>query len=365
MTEDRKNLPPSASELHRVSACPGYLAAKKALPPRPEVENEDAASGTRCHAAFSGDTSVVLSDAELDVVARATRITTELVEQLGFDGVEPICEKRLFMGMEFTGKPDRVYIKGHRAFIPDLKAGRIEVEAAESNKQLRGYVVLLSSNYPDLTEILTCPIQPWVTGKPVPVSYGPQDICLAQDELTAALAAAAQPDAPRIPGSWCAYCPIMLAGACPEAREYSLTPPIPDLPPDITPAAIAATLTGPTLADFLERRIIAKKIIDAVEDEAKKRLSEDPQSVPGWGLTEGKRLEEITEPEIVFGRAEELGVTQSQFMTAVKLLKGKLSDAVKLATGKRGKELEAQMETLLAGCTTTKLSTPSLTKTKP
>ena len=78
----------------------------------------------------------------------------------------------------------------------------------------------------------------------------------------------------------------------------------------------------------------------------------------------GAERETITDPTTVFNRAAAAGVNSEAFMACVSVTKGKLKDAVKLATGEKGKALDARIETILAGCTETKAAAPSLAKVK-
>jgi len=49
-------------------------------------------------------------------------------------------------------------------------------------------------------------------------------------------------------------------------------------------------------------------------------------------------------------------------MSCVSIAKGKLKDAVKTATQEKGKALDARLESILAGCTETKSTAPSLVR---
>lgn len=49
-------------------------------------------------------------------------------------------------------------------------------------------------------------------------------------------------------------------------------------------------------------------------------------------------------------------------MACVSITKGKLKDALKTATGEKGKALEARMDSLLAGCVESKQSAATLTR---
>jgi hypothetical protein len=54
--------------------------------------------------------------------------------------------------------------------------------------------------------------------------------------------------------------------------------------------------------------------------------------------------------------------TYEQLAPAITLNKTKLKEAIKTATGFKGQQLTAKLETLLDGCTESKTSQPTLTK---
>jgi len=68
--------------------------------------------------------------------------------------------------------------------------------------------------------------------------------------------------------------------------------------------------------------------------------------------------------ETVYLRFIEGGGTYEDIMPAITLNKTKLKDAVKTATGAKGKELDAKLSALLDGCTESKAGQPTLTKIK-
>jgi hypothetical protein len=59
----------------------------------------------------------------------------------------------------------------------------------------------------------------------------------------------------------------------------------------------------------------------------------------------------------------ELG-TYEQLSSAITLNKTKLKDALKVATGTKGRDLESKLAALLDGCTESKTGQPTLTKIK-
>jgi hypothetical protein len=166
---------------------------------------------------------------------------------------------------------------------------------------------------------------------------------------------------PRTPSeSACRYCKGK--PYCSEARELAIAPPLSNVPVGTTPDAIAATLTNQTLAAFLDRAAQAEAVIEACRAEARRRLSEG-DSIEGWTLKEGSVRESISNSEIVASRFLELG-TYEQLSSAITLNKTKLKDALKVATGTKGRDLESKLDQLLAGCTESKTGQPTLTRIK-
>lgn len=372
MTDERQGLP-SASSAHRIHACPGYLNLVRSLPARADESSPDAESGTRIAEALAGTLDPTkLNDDESKVFDRLmdgrSKIRQAVFTGEG-DAPSVTSEKRLWLEGAgdrnvFSGRFDVCYILGTTALIIDDKSGRNEVTKAEGNLQLRALAVLVQANLGTVmfTRIAVAINQPWFSPPFSIAEYNQEDLDRAHRELLSDLADAEKPDAPRIPGKHCLYCPAMQAAACPEAREYSLTPPAPNLPADRKPAEIVATLDGQTLAAFLERSPMAKKIIEAVEKEAKARLEADPESIPGYYLKPNSPLTPINDSEAVFARAERLGVKYPQFIECVSIGKEKLETLVKSVTGQKGEALEATMEALTEGCTGETPRAPSLAK---
>lgn len=357
MSGERKGLP-SASSMERYQLCPGSYAAEQG---QPEQTSEDAESGNRIHAVLAGETvAPPLTDDEQRTMEACWSQAKALLDAIVPHRDEMHLERRYWWGEQWSGKPDVVAIdtlQGH-ALVLDYKTGRGEVASAEGNMQLRALAVLVALEHP-VEKVTAAIVQPLAGSASVCV-YEADDLRKARIEVLAILTAIHQPDAPRRPSAKaCKYCKAKVV--CPEAREASVAPPLANIPEGTTASAIAATLTGETLAEFLRRAEFAEKVIDACRDEAKRRL-EEGEAVPGWTLKPGSVRESITDPATVFGRFVAAGGTQEQFMPAVSVTKTGLKAAVKAVTGAKGKTLDAQIETMLDGCTEAKGAAPSLAK---
>jgi CRISPR/Cas system-associated exonuclease Cas4 (RecB family) len=360
MSDERKGLP-SASSVHRYAVCPGSFLLEQTIPEPPT--SADANLGNRVHAALAGEkVSPQLSDEETRLVDLCSEQEARLViEHFGGVILEPMREVRLWgfdLNLEesWSGKPDAVYMYAGRALVIDYKTGRNKVEAATANLQLRALAVLVWEML-GVSDVTVAVIQP-LTGQPTVCSYTAQDIVRSAQQIGRIMRAVKMEGQPRNPTpEGCKYCKAK--AVCPEAREAALAPPVVNAPAAITPDAIAATLTNETLSEFLKRVPQAEAVIEACRAEARRRL-EQGDTVPGWKLKPGATRDTITRPDAVFDRFLTLGGTQQQFMPAVTIAKGKIKEALKEATGEKGKALEARLEALLFECIESKQGAATL-----
>ena len=359
MSDEREGRP-SASGMERLALCPGSWNASKGIP---ETSSKYAEQGNRIHSLIAGLRVKNPTTEELDVAVQCERLAGIIVLQHMARPIEDCTEvhreERVWTQKSsdymWSGKPDLVVVYGKRAVIIDFKSGRADVEHAQNNKQLRALAVLVAEEYKGkLENVLVAIVQPLASQSMSLCDYTKADIELARIEIGNTIKAAMLPDAKRVAGeAQCKYCPAK--ANCPEANGVV--------------TALAAEqpsvmmLSSTELAVQLDRCKQAEAIIDALRDEAKRRL-EAGVPVDGWEMKAGAVRETITSPETVFFRFAESGGNIEQFMTTISVNKGKLSDALKGVTGAKGKEHETQLVTLLEGCTESKSIAPSLVKTK-
>jgi hypothetical protein len=360
---DERNNKPSASSMERYQLCPGSWAAEQGIP---DQTSDDATTGNRIHAWLAGETMTVpLTSDEVDLALKCREQEETILNTVLPYRDEIVREHRYWMGQdvtgqEWSGKPDVVAIDSLSGdgVVIDYKTGRGEVTSAEGNLQLRALAVLVGIHH-GLTKVTVAIVQP-LAGAPTLCEYSFEDLIVARAEVGRIVDRINSPNAPRIPSpDACKYCKAK--PYCVEAREQSVALPVTAIPAGTTPDAIAATLTSQTLAEFLERAEFAVRVIDACKAEAKRRLEHGDQ-VPGWTLKPGSERETITDATTVYNRTAALGVNAEAFMSCVSIAKGKLKDAVKAATSEKGKALDARLESILAGCTETKATAPSLVR---
>jgi CRISPR/Cas system-associated exonuclease Cas4 (RecB family) len=358
-TDERASLP-SASSAGRYAACPGSFMLEQQAPPG--TTSADAAIGNRVHAALAGEIATVdLSDDEQRLVELCTEQEVALLrDTFGAVLVGSIRERRLWaldddFNRAWSGKPDVVLLANGRALVIDYKTGRGAVEPAEGNMQLRALAVLVAEQFGPQS-VTVAIIQP-LAGKPSVCHYNAEALKQATAEIGYTMARIKLPNQPRNPSPGaCKYC--RAKEICPEARGE-----VTKLPELAKRDGRELVMSPAEIADFLARAKVVEDVIESVRAKAK-RVLEDGGEIPGWSLKPGAVRESITKPETVFGRFIQAGGTSEQFMPAVKLTKSELKAAVKVATGAKGKELDAKVDAMLDGCTEAKQAAASLVQEK-
>ena len=267
----------SASKLSQIAECPGRFALEQTVPPC--KSSPEANLGTIVHAHLSGE-KVELCEEGAQIASRCQEQYLELAQEIiGTEQItSTVVEERLWFGDQWSGAIDRIDFFGDSALVVDYKTGRGEVEDASSNLQMRAYAVLVAENYKTVATVYVAVIQPHA-GAPTVTVYEKADLEQARDEITAIVAAAYAPGAPRKPSpDACKYCRAL--AICPEAagetkalatRSASDVPALPDL----------------ELAQLLTASTVVEDFIDAIKNEAKTRLKSGKE-VPGWRLIEKK-----------------------------------------------------------------------------
>lgn len=355
---DERQSKPSASSMERYQLCPGSWLAEHG---QPSETSEDAETGNRIHAALAGEAvTPPLTDDE-ERVREACIIQGEALMDEVVGGNKAAREQRIWsLDERWSGKPDVVAlatIAGERhALVIDYKTGRGDVTDATGNMQLRALAVLVADQC-WANRVTVAIVQP-LAGPVSTCVYDSAALDTARAEITGIIDAIHKPDAPRIPSAKaCKYCKAK--AVCPEAQKLATEAPL-----AVSRDGRELSISPERMVEFLEQVPAIEAVVDAVKAKAKRMLEADPESVPGWKLKPGAERETITDPTTVFNRASALGVNAEAFMGCVSVAKGKLKDVVKAATGDKGKALDARLETVLAGCTETKATAPSLVKIK-
>lgn len=360
MSDERKGLP-SASSAQRYALCPGSFMLEHSVQ-EPDTTGADAQIGNRIHGFLAGD-EVTLDETEQHVADFCRIQEIDLVKTVfPFQEGLYITRERRFWAFDddfqksWSGKPDVVYHDSTRALVIDYKTGRGAVEPAVGNLQLRALAVLVNNSFGSFSEITVAIIQP-LAGEPTTCTYGAGDLVRAGIEINRLMSDIRKPGQPRNPSAdACKYC--RAKGICPEAQAE-----VNKLPTLVPRDGLEIVMTHEQIAEFLAKAPLAEAVIESVRGKAR-RMLEAGHAIPGWKLKPGSVRETIIQPETVFGRFVEAGGTQAQFVGAISITKTKLREAVKVATGRKGKELDAAVEAILDGCTESKQTAPSLVAEK-
>ena len=360
MSDERKGLP-SASSAQRYALCPGSFLLEQSVH-EPDTAGADAQIGNRIHGFLAGE-KINLGDDEAKLAAICFSQEVEIAKAV-FPFQERLNitrERRLWavdadFNKSWSGKPDVVYNDGLNALVIDYKTGRGTVEHATGNAQLRALAVLVNASFGPFGEVTVAIIQP-LAGEPTTCTYGVEDLSRAEFEINSMMEDIRKPGQPRNPSAdACKYC--RAKGVCPEAQAE-----VSKLPTLVPRDGLEIVMTPEQIAEFLAKAPLAEAVIESVRGKAR-RMLEAGHAIPGWKLKPGSVRETITQPETVFGRFVEAGGTQAQFVVAISITKTKLKEAVRSATGRKGKELDAVVETILDGCTESKQTAPSLVADK-
>lgn len=232
----------------RIRDCPGSLALETIMRKRlPPSDSPQAAEGTALHEVLAEEieeAQVVISAEQEWALAEARRKREEALKAFRVDPCEEMdvfTEQRYWFHTPFirtkvySGQIDWMCIPKRRpdfAVMVDWKMGRILVEPAHRNAQIKAYVVLVKRNFPHIKSMGVAIAQPRSYGdkqrRLTLGFYGPEELRAAEQEVIAWISAAQSPAAPRIPSEHaCHYCKAL--HCCPEAIIHwlSLKPPEP------------------------------------------------------------------------------------------------------------------------------------------
>ncbi len=308
MIQDEREGLPSASAWERVHYCPGSRALIASIPPEqlPQSDTEEAASGTRIHAALETGDGSELDMTEGEVKERLEVLRVEAVNRWGDEKRERnpavvfkaeehqfIKEERIWV---IDGELNKItsakldYACFHTGLkcglVIDFKSGYKPTTAAQRNLQMKVQAVALAMEY-GLEEVRVVIAQHRFTSMVTAADYGREDLDRAYQEILYDDWKSKQPDAQRVPGSWCQYCPAK--AWCPEQGVFALVPSR-NLVGSADKALLAAyveSLSPQDLAFIERRRKLAVGLFEAVKSRLKKLPADELKSL-GYELDKGK-----------------------------------------------------------------------------
>ena len=151
---------PSASAAYRLQECPPSHDASRAFK---NESTPQALAGTNQHTYMAGE-EIELPAELLSDCKEAERQRDDVMDFVFPDWRDNpptvIVEERLWMrGDRYSGVPDLIAMRGGKALIIDYKFGRIKVEDAQDNAQLKWLAVLVDEHY-KVDEVTVVIIQP-------------------------------------------------------------------------------------------------------------------------------------------------------------------------------------------------------------
>jgi hypothetical protein len=331
MEDERLGLP-STSTARRRSECAGSEALISELRAQDKLADIPLASfvesGTRVHSAWAGE-ATELSSAESQTYNEILRIESMLVaDWAGTDSVSLLGrEERLWLrdGTQplLSGKYDAAYVSadGKRVLILDAKTLYGDVEGACDNEQLRELVALFRFNYPQIESFRVAIISPNRQERCSVADYDSFEAELALRLARLTLARAAQPDAPRVPGPWCIYCPARRQ--CPEARQLVLK--TSSLAERVASGEFAVPI-GHQGARILENINTAIKLLYELKSAYKEIIAADKDAVPGWHLRAPKKIRQIVVTEAFWNAVNEIGLSDMALASCVEVSVSRLED---------------------------------------
>jgi len=348
----------SASNLHRRKLCPG--SARLEAQCDPEKESGESAEGTLMHAYMAGTASYSpFLDEEkwcLDFCqGHIDRITDEIFPNNEFQTEKEVTLS--FDDKEF-GHADFIRYGNTKAMVVDYKFGRLPVDPAEANMQLRAYAVMVADTY--LCRYVYCFIlQPRAEedDRITATVYGTDDIEKARAEIREILKTCDKPDAPLNPGmEQCRYC-----------RAKSTCPALNQQLEEITIVDQNA-ITSQNAADLYRRAKLVEKHIDAIKSKIflmVQNAEAENRKIPGLTLKPGTKRRIVNDTSQAYQSLAHV-LTPQAFASCCTVKISDLDAAYKSATGKTAKEAKAELEAILAsvGCLEMKHSEPSLVLTK-
>jgi CRISPR/Cas system-associated exonuclease Cas4 (RecB family) len=339
---DERENKPSASGMYMLSACPGSAKAQEGLPELPAQKvTED---GNLIHDALhKGD------DSELELTQREIAAKLKQMEQSAFEEwkveheseigggkILEVRETRFWVRNPRTleliasAKPDVVYVYGFScALVIDYKSGFADTMPAERNWQLHCQALAIRQEY-RVHKVRAAIAHKRLSSKFDSVDYDVESLARIEREILHMVWRSQQPDAPRVPGSWCRYCRFQ--GLCPELAAYSLmasakVPVLANGKPDQLAVLDAVNrLTPKQLALVHERETIATFFFECVEAQMK-RLPKDVLAAVGYQLKPGNNLKEIVDAAQAFARLGAL-LTDVERFQCIDLYRGRAAKFV-------------------------------------
>lgn len=352
MNDERLGLP-SASKMGRIAHCAGCLQLESEVGEKnliiefsPEV-TEVSTRGDRIHAALKDGTESSMTDEEEKEIAErlAKRRDGEVESWHAHVGKDPresrvIKEERLWIKDRQSGvnicsaQLDLGYINGEEGLVIDYKSGYKSPGPTTSNYQIRTQAIALRQNFPQVKRVRGIILSNTYQRSADIVDYSEPELNASERELLVLIWRSAKPDAERIPGSWCDYCPAK--AHCLEAGAFTMLPIsyVDRHNPDFIRlkkkdvGAVVAKLELEQLAYLKQRAALIRNILNAVESRLKSLPNHELNSV-GLSMTKGGSQREISNLIGMYNALNKKGwLTKEEFFALCEMSITKLSEKI-------------------------------------
>lgn len=342
------------SSLQRIALCPGSLNAAEGYR---GTETEESKSGQRVHKALAtmvnlehlkaGKVGKILtaemlsmlkSDREVIVATWFAGIVQKVVNDSG-GVIEVVREKKLALKLspdvEIEGTPDLMLKTADNTIrVFEYKTGQGEQATSDINLQEQAYIAMVWGCLKPGTKPVDVVGHLLAAGNEAGErhtfsKYKPKLIYGLTEKIKSICLAAMQPGAKRVPSfDACRYCPAKATKDCPETLDAVMK--FADKAGEVEQAqAIFNQLEPDRRGKAIEKCKLVVAVAEAILDAAKVMLEQDPASIPGWCLSEGRKRREIKDAGICFKiLADKIGLAPTAFVEAVNVSISKLEKVV-------------------------------------
>lgn len=370
----------SASNIHRRESCPGSAYAEFGLS---NEDSEAASEGTMLHAHMADPKldRALLAPEQLKTLAAAEEANNQIWELVAAAAVQrgamwngeytqgEEIELWLRRGIKpvFGGHCDlwRYYPAAKLLVILDYKFGRVPVDEAESNLQLRAYACMGADKW-DCDHVLVAINQPRLPFEKrlTLAEYSREALKQAKAQLLEIYDAAhnkdgsPREDAPRHAGeSQCRYCRARLD--CPAYREtYAF---LADEAPTGKEAFIQNRMTRMADAE-LDKVYTACKFAALISDSAKDEIIRRQKhgGMPMWQISPGRKNTEIIDRPRAVRLLQGLGLPVESVLECAKISLPDLAEELRRRDGLKQKEAKEKIFQTLQPVLEIKETAPSL-----
>ncbi len=330
----------SASNLHRRKSCPGSQNLEAGLP---EVASDDSNEGIMLHNALTGESMFPLTTDQEYCVKFCLQQEAELSKTV-FLGATSINVREVslgFNGIEDFGHADFVACNklSNSALVIDWKFGRIPVDSAEANMQLRAYAVMVSETF-GVDNVFAAIVQPRVElEKRVTISsYGKADIAKAKEEILKILAACNFIPAELNPSEdACRYCKAK--ATCPALVKEA----------DAIQITDKSALTANNAAMIYRKCKIVEKHLDSLKQTVflmVKNAEAENRSIPGLRLKAGSKKRVVNDATKAFNALTTI-MSPQDFSGCCTVKIGELEKVFKDKSCLKPREAKEKMDAML------------------